>query len=72
MKTVRVNITLTDRRQYEIRDKEYCDETFGEDYLEDYGVDIPEDLVLQYKELMARLRPIQKALGDIYEGREND
>ena len=70
MKTVRVNITLTDRMQYELRDKEYCDETFGEDFLEDYGVDIPEALALEYKELMAKLRPIQKILGDIYEGRK--
>ena len=67
MKTVRVNIHLADRRQYEIRTKEYCDEMFGEDYIEDYGIDIPESLALEYKELISKLRPIQKILRDIYE-----
>lgn len=63
----RITISQDDRRCYRVRDAEQTVEMFGDDYLDDYGQDIPEDLLNEYKRIMKQYNELQQVLSDLYE-----
>jgi len=63
----KVIISKEDRFQYYVRDEAETIYLFGEDYLEEYGVEIPEELFNQYQETMFRFRHLQDQLQKLYQ-----
>lgn len=70
-KTDRITITQDDRRCYRMRTADETVELFGEDYLLDYGVDVPADLSNEYSAIMKQYNALQLKLRDLYESRYN-
>lgn len=64
-KKVKVTICTNDPVIYEILDKEESSELFGEDYIEEYGVEIPEDMLSQYKKTHREFGAIQDKIREI-------
>lgn len=51
-----------ERYCYFLMDKNECIEMFGEDYLEEYGSEVPQELIEKYKKHMEEFRIIQNEL----------
>lgn len=57
----------TDRMQIELYDTQETISMFGEDYLEEYGHEVPQELINKYMELEAGLYEVRKELKKIME-----
>lgn len=57
---------MHDRFRYELMDKAESDDMFGEDYLEDYGKEVPKDLLERYKANIVEYESIQLELHKHY------
>jgi predicted DNA-binding protein YlxM (UPF0122 family) len=68
MKKTLVNISTHDPMINVVRSVEYCNEMFGEDYIEDYGVEIPEALAIEAQAVYQRLMEISREL-EKYKGK---
>jgi hypothetical protein len=66
MKTQRVSIHRDDLFCYRLKDRQEVSELFGEDYLEDYGVDVPSELLTEYKSIMSQYEALQDKLRLVY------
>lgn len=62
---VKVVITTVDPVHIKLYDKEECIDLFGLDYLEEYGISIPEELLNRYKEVSTQFWEIQKELREL-------
>ena len=62
----RVTITHDDLFSYRIRDASETIDLFGEDYLIDYGKDIPHELLEEYREVMVKYRELQEKIKKYY------
>lgn len=49
MHNIKVYITTRDPILYDIYNKEKCEEYFGKDFLNEYGVEIPYNLLLDFE-----------------------
>ncbi len=59
---MRVLLSEDDRRIYTVRLKNEADELFGNEYLMEYGVDIPDDLVKEFIEARDRFYALNRKL----------
>lgn len=66
MSKPRVTISNDDLFCYRLLDSVETIDMFGEDYLLDYGVDIPPELLKEYKEVMVLYNQLQDKLRVIY------
>lgn len=66
----KVYLTTHDPITIRVYDKIECDELFGEDHLEDYGVNIPDELLEEYNETLRKFWAVQNKLEKIYNNRE--
>lgn len=62
----RVLLQRQDRFRYELMDKAQSDDMFGEDYLQDYGLEVPTDLLERYKANIKEYEDIQSELRKLY------
>lgn len=62
MNKVTVTISRDDLFSYRLLSPTDTIEMFGEDYLEDYGIEIPSELLAEYKELMKKYDAMQQKL----------
>lgn len=69
-KTERVSVTNADLFTFRINDSLQTIELFGEDYLEEYGIDIPQDLLNRYKRNIKEYREIQEEIYQITKEKE--
>jgi hypothetical protein len=58
-------ISKHDPLEYYIYNKEECLDYFGEDFLEEYGHEIPDELLVRYQESVKVWNGIQKELKKI-------
>lgn len=65
MSKTRVTISLNDLFAYRLKDAQTTIEWFGQDYLDDYGVDIPDELLAEYNAIMQQYNDLQYKLRDI-------
>jgi hypothetical protein len=65
------NITQHDPFILMLRSKSKIVELFGEDFLDDYGIALPLELIERYQENMKQFNAIQKELEKYYEEQEN-
>ena len=63
---IRVLLQMHDRFCFELMDKAESDDMFGEDYLEDYGVEVPNSLLERYKRNIEEYNSIQSELNKLY------
>lgn len=63
---IRVLLQIHDRFCFELIDKAKSDDMFGEDYLEDYGVEISHELLERYKANMEVYEKLQVELHKEY------
>lgn len=62
---MKVEITTDDVFINRIRTKEECDELFGEDYFDEYAIEVPDDLAKEAIEIYEKMRVISLKLGEI-------
>lgn len=58
----KVSISQDDIFTYRLKDTDEVVEMFGEDYLTDYGINVPSELVSEYKLLMKQYEELQDKL----------
>lgn len=64
-KNCRVYISYDDISTFRLKDSNETIEMFGEDYLDDYGYDIPETKLIEYKALKQKWNDMQVYLRDL-------
>ena len=62
----KVNICQDDAFCYRLYDDAETIEMFGQDYLDEYGVEISEDILNEYKQTMSKYEELQDKLRVIY------
>ena len=67
----RITLSHDDLFCYRLRDELETVELFGEDYLTDYGVDVPDELLAEYNAIMEQYEALQDKLKDIDNKRYN-
>lgn len=67
---MKVEITADDVFINCIRTKEECDYLFGEDYFDEYAIEVPNDLAKEAIEVYEKMRIISRKLGEIKKAEE--
>lgn len=67
MKKNNCSIRYNDRLHYHVYNAQDCIEMFGLDYLEEYGKNLPIDLIERYTANLKEFNEIQTILRDLYE-----
>lgn len=62
---VKVIVSNNDPVMYTLLDELESNDLFGSDYIEDYGIEISENLLKEYKETYKNYLRIQKEIGKI-------
>lgn len=60
------SIHYNDRLYYDVYDAEKCIDYFGEDYLEEFGKNLPIDLIERYKANLKEFNELQTILRDLH------
>lgn len=68
-KNITITINLSDVRTYRIRTDVETIDLFGNEYLFDYGINIPIELLNEYKAIMLLYGSLQDKLEALYEKR---
>ena len=71
-KNSRVYVGYDDVFTYRIRDAKETIDMFGEDYLEEYGYDIPQDKLMEYQALKAQWNTMQTYLRTLVNDQDNE
>jgi hypothetical protein len=61
----KVVINEEDRFKLYLKDQEEVIEMFGEDYLEEYGIELDDTFIAQYKEVYSKYKDLQHDLREI-------
>lgn len=55
----KITLEHNDRFCYRLKDAETTIEWFGQDYLDDYGIEVPDELIAEYKAIMQQYEDLQ-------------
>lgn len=66
MNKTRVIIIRDDIFSYRLMDSQTVIDFYGEDYLQDYGLDVPIELVNEYKAIMQQYKALEDKLRLLY------
>lgn len=58
----KVYISTHDSFVFYVMDESECNDTFGDDYIQDFGVEIPDNLLQEYKQAYNEFWKVQEKL----------